>query len=104
MFVFPCTFSSSEWGDLCAGKDKAVILWSIHDHISSLASEPGSGGGSAKHSSKIGGSNDKLRDSPSVEPRGVYKGHEDTVEDVQFCPSRYVLINNQIHFISSLFC
>ncbi|RXH88760.1 hypothetical protein DVH24_000359 [Malus domestica] len=52
-----------------------------------LSGEPGSGGGSAKHSSKTGGSNDKLRDSPSVEPRGVYKGHEDTVEDVQFCPS-----------------
>ncbi|KAM1011127.1 hypothetical protein ACFX13_047263 [Malus domestica] len=84
---FALAMCPSEPFVLSGGKDKSVILWSIHDHISSLASEPGSGGGSAKHSSKTGGSNDKLRDSPSVEPRGVYKGHEDTVEDVQFCPS-----------------
>lgn len=71
---------------LSGGKDKSVVLWSIHDHISTLASDPsstskspGSGGSIVKH--------DKSSDSPSVEPRGVYQGHRDTVEDVQFCPS-----------------
>lgn len=78
------------------GKDKSVVLWSIHDHISTLAADtgatksPGSGGSSAKHASKSGGTNDKPADSPSIGPRGVYQGHGDTVEDVQFCPSRYL--------------
>ena len=76
------------------GKDKSVVLWSIHDHISTLAADtgatksPGSGGTNIKHASKVGGSNDKSVDSPSIGPRGIYQGHEDTVEDVQFCPSR----------------
>lgn len=101
----PTFFVSSELGDLCAGKDKSVILWSIHDHISSLASDPGSarspgsGGSNAKNASKAGGSNNKPTDSCSVEPRGIYQGHGDTVEDVQFCPSRYVVINNQMHVL-----
>lgn len=77
-----------------AGKDKSVVLWSIHDHISTLASDPAatkspaSGGSNTKSASKAGGSNYKRADSPSVGPRGVYLGHEETVEDVQFCPSR----------------
>lgn len=77
-----------------AGKDKLVVLWSIHDHISSLAVDPGpakspgSGGSGLKNASKVGGSNDKPVDSPTIGPRGTYQGHEDTVEDVQFCPSR----------------
>lgn len=76
-----------------AGKDKLVVLWSIQDHISSLAADPGSGkspgSGSAgsKSTSKVGPS-DKPVDSPTIGPRGTYQGHEDTVEDVQFCPSR----------------
>lgn len=77
-----------------AGKDKLVVLWSIHDHISTLASDsasmksPGSGGTNTKTAPKAVGSNYKPADSPSIGPRGVYNGHEDTVEDVQFCPSR----------------
>lgn len=76
------------------GKDKSVVLWSIHDHISTLAADqgptksPGSGGSKSKHTSKVGGANDKASDGPSIGPRGIYQGHEDTVEDVQFCPSR----------------
>lgn len=76
-----------------AGKDKSVVLWSIHDHISTLASDspatksPGSGSSNTKHA-KVGGSNYIPADSPSLGPRGVYQAHEDTVEDVQFCPSR----------------
>ncbi|KAH7547176.1 hypothetical protein FEM48_Zijuj01G0281600 [Ziziphus jujuba var. spinosa] len=78
---------------LSGGKDKTVVLWSIHDHVSTLASEPGSmkppgsSGPNIKHASRVGGSNQKPADSPSIQARGVYHGHSDTVEDVQFCPS-----------------
>lgn len=65
-----------------AGKDKSVVLWSIHDHISTLATQPGI--------TKSGGSDDKPAESPVIQARGVFHGHEDTVEDVQFCPSRYL--------------
>lgn len=73
------------------GKDKSVVLWSIQDHVSILASEPGPmkpSRSSIKHASRAGGSNQKPADSPSIGPRGTYRGHGDTVEDVQFCPSR----------------
>lgn len=73
------------------GKDKSVVLWSIQDHVSILASEPGSmkpPGSNIKHASRAGGSNQKPAGSPSIGPRGTYHGHGDTVEDVQFCPSR----------------
>ncbi|CAK7352624.1 unnamed protein product [Dovyalis caffra] len=71
------------------GKDKSVVLWSIQDHITSSATDPatksaGSGGSIIK---KAGDGNDKATDGPSVGPRGIYQGHEDTVEDVAFCPS-----------------
>ncbi|KAG4143569.1 hypothetical protein ERO13_D06G198900v2 [Gossypium hirsutum] len=78
---------------LSGGKDKLVVLWSIHDHISTLAKEqgptksPGSTSTSTKHASKGGGGNDNHVEGPSVEARGIYQGHDDTVEDVQFCPS-----------------
>ncbi|KAL9387932.1 hypothetical protein Peur_021056 [Populus x canadensis] len=78
---------------LSGGKDKLVVLWSIQDHISTLAAEPGlskspgSGGFPNKSASKAGGGNDKRTKSPSIGPRDVYQGHTDTVEDVQFCPS-----------------
>ncbi|ESW10721.1 hypothetical protein PHAVU_009G232200 [Phaseolus vulgaris] len=66
---------------LSGGKDKTVVLWSIEDHITSAAT----GGSIIKP--KSGDANDKNADSPAVGPRGVYCGHEDTVEDVTFCPS-----------------
>ncbi|KAL4034731.1 hypothetical protein IC575_003397 [Cucumis melo] len=75
---------------LSGGKDKLVVLWSIQDHITTSATEagasksPGSGGSIIK---KPGEANDKASDGPSIGPRGVYHGHEDTVEDVTFCPS-----------------
>lgn len=62
-----------------------MVLWSIQDHISTSAV---SGGSITKQNSKPGEGNDKTADGPSVGPRGVYIGHEDTVEDVAFCPSR----------------
>lgn len=65
-----------------------MVLWSIQDHISATATSPGGGGSIIKPNSKPGEGNDKAADGPSVGPRGVYLGHEDTVEDVAFCPSR----------------
>ncbi|PWZ33799.1 WD-40 repeat-containing protein MSI4 [Zea mays] len=69
---------------LSGGKDKFVVLWSIQDHISALgdsSSSPGASG--SKQSGKI--ANEK--ESPKVDPRGIFHGHDSTVEDVQFCPS-----------------
>lgn len=67
-----------------AGKDKSVVLWSIHDHISTLATDQ-----SDKKPLGSGATSTKLpANSPTVQARGVFQGHEDTVEDVQFCPSR----------------
>lgn len=79
--------------ECCVGKDKSVVLWSIQDHISAAATDPaatksaGSGGSIIKQT-KSGEGNEKAADSPSVAPRGIYHGHEETVEDVTFCPSR----------------
>ncbi|XWS70009.1 hypothetical protein CRYUN_Cryun03dG0012400 [Craigia yunnanensis] len=75
---------------LSGGKDKSVVLWSIQDHITTTATDPtkspGSGGSIIKQN-KPGEGNDKAADGPSVGPRGIFCGHEDTVEDVAFCPS-----------------
>ncbi|KAM7471823.1 hypothetical protein LguiA_010006 [Lonicera macranthoides] len=65
---------------LSGGKDKLVVLWSIHDHISTLAAESGS-------TKSPGSGGTKPLDTPSIQARGTFQGHEDTVEDVQFCPS-----------------
>ncbi|XP_052182469.1 WD-40 repeat-containing protein MSI4-like [Diospyros lotus] len=77
---------------LSGGKDKSVVLWSIQDHISSLAADPGPsksqfGVSGVKSITKVGVGNDKPVESPTIGPRGTYLGHGDTVEDVQFCPS-----------------
>ncbi|XP_021754520.1 WD-40 repeat-containing protein MSI4-like [Chenopodium quinoa] len=77
---------------LSGGKDKLVVLWNINDHISTLATEPGaaksaSTGSNIKSASRTGDGNNGTAASPSVEARGIYKGHDDTVEDVQFCPT-----------------
>lgn len=86
------------------GKDRSVILWSIHDHISTLATDPGSakssGTGGIK-TSKGDGSDDSPSSSPSIQARGTFQGHENTVEDVQFCPSRYL---GNVHSKMHQFC
>ncbi|KVI11167.1 WD40 repeat-containing protein [Cynara cardunculus var. scolymus] len=67
-------------------KDKSVVLWSIHDHISTLATEPGltkSPGASGGKNLKTGGDDDKRTESPVIQARGVFQGHDDTVEDVE---------------------
>jgi len=77
------------------GKDKSVVLWSIQDHVSSLSDAAatkslGSASSSGKQPAKTG--DEKNSDSPKIGPRGVFQGHQDTVEDVQFSPSRYLAL------------
>uniref|UniRef100_A0A803LD82 Uncharacterized protein n=1 Tax=Chenopodium quinoa TaxID=63459 RepID=A0A803LD82_CHEQI len=89
---FALAMCSCEPMVLSGGKDKLVVLWNINDHISTLATEPGaaksaSAGSNIKSASKTGDGNNGNAASPSVEARGIYKGHDDTVEDVQFCPT-----------------
>uniref|UniRef100_A0A804NF29 WD-40 repeat-containing protein MSI4 n=1 Tax=Zea mays TaxID=4577 RepID=A0A804NF29_MAIZE len=69
---------------LSGGKDKSVVLWSIQDHISALGDSSSSPGASdSKQSVKT--TNEK--ESPKVDPRGIFHGHDSRVEDVQFYPS-----------------
>ena len=74
-----------------AGRDQCVVLWSLEDHITSIQEQPPSRSatptGGAKSSGNAGGSVD-LSNATCVYPRGIFKGHTDTVEDVQFRPSR----------------
>ncbi|ONK59277.1 uncharacterized protein A4U43_C08F4800 [Asparagus officinalis] len=73
---------------LSGGKDKSVVLWSIQDHISSLSVTTTSRSPGSNSSTKQLPSGDaKNNDSPKIEPRGVFQGHQETVEDVQFSPS-----------------
>ncbi|GFS43378.1 transducin family protein [Actinidia rufa] len=66
---------------LSGGRDKSVVLWSIQDHVSTLTTD------AATKYPRSSGSIIKAADNSSVGPRGIFLGHEDTVEDVQFCPS-----------------
>uniref|UniRef100_M4F6K7 Histone-binding protein RBBP4-like N-terminal domain-containing protein n=1 Tax=Brassica campestris TaxID=3711 RepID=M4F6K7_BRACM len=68
---------------LSGGKDKMVVLWSIQDHITTVGTDSKSSGSIIKQTGEGG---DKT-ESPSVGPRGVYQGHDDTVEDVAFSPT-----------------
>uniref|UniRef100_A0A0D9V4T7 Histone-binding protein RBBP4-like N-terminal domain-containing protein n=1 Tax=Leersia perrieri TaxID=77586 RepID=A0A0D9V4T7_9ORYZ len=70
---------------LSGGKDKSVVWWSIQDHISALGDSSKTESSPGASASKGKAANDK--DSPKVDPRGVFHGHDSTVEDVQFCPS-----------------
>ncbi|XP_062103482.1 WD-40 repeat-containing protein MSI4-like [Humulus lupulus] len=69
---------------MVVGKDKFVVLWSIQDHISTAATRSG---GSIIKNTKPGEGSEKAVDGLIVAPRGIYYGHEDTVEGVTFCPS-----------------
>lgn len=86
---FALALSSAAPHVLSGGKDKRVILWSIDDFTTS-AKDPSSSkpvtptGGKQKGS---GASQSSLPDSTRVAPRGIFKGHSETVEDVQFHPS-----------------
>ncbi|KAK2368789.1 WD-40 repeat-containing protein MSI4 [Trifolium repens] len=81
---FALAMCSTEPFVLSGGRDQYVVLWCIQDHIATLAAEVDP---DDKQSTNVGGSSEKAAKSPSVGPRGIYRGHNDTVEDVQFCPS-----------------
>ncbi|PIN25126.1 Nucleosome remodeling factor, subunit CAF1/NURF55/MSI1 [Handroanthus impetiginosus] len=66
---------------LSGGKDKTVVLWSIQDHVSTLATD------ATQPAAESASSIVKAADNSTVGPRGIFEGHSDTVEDVQFCPS-----------------
>lgn len=82
--VLSCGLQVSHQRFLRAGKDKSVVLWSIQDHITTASADSKSPGSSIKQAGEV--SNKTGGD--SIGPRGVYHGHEDTVEDVAFCPSK----------------
>ncbi|CAK9191004.1 unnamed protein product, partial [Sphagnum troendelagicum] len=89
---FALNFSRAAPHVLSGGKDKLVLQWSIEDHITGIqepypsrAGTPTAGGGRGSWTTGGGGSD--LSDASSIAPRGVFKGHSDTVEDVQFRPS-----------------
>ncbi|EPS70167.1 nucleosome/chromatin assembly factor group, partial [Genlisea aurea] len=69
---------------LSGGKDKTVVLWSIHDHITSMAADQKTQKTPGYKSVVFNG---KSADGSKVQSRGIYRGHEATVEDVQFNPS-----------------
>ena len=81
---FALAMCSTEPFVLSGGKDTCVVLWSIHDHIGILATEAQT---DVKQGSNVGVNSENIAESPSVGARGIYQGHTDTVEDVQFCPS-----------------
>lgn len=74
---------------LSGGKDQCVVLWSIEDFTTSVKdpspSKPVTPTGGKQKGS--GASQSSLADSTKVAPRGIFKGHSETVEDVQFHPS-----------------
>ncbi|KAM3202996.1 hypothetical protein P3L10_030622 [Capsicum annuum] len=73
-------------------KDKLIVLWSIHDQVSTLAADHGD----AK-SLGSGESNPKpSAEGPTIQATDIFQGHDDTVEDVQFCPSRLFTIGRLI--------
>ncbi|KAI3672719.1 hypothetical protein L6452_38816 [Arctium lappa] len=78
---FALAMCRSELLLLSGGKDKSIILWSIHDHISTLATELG------LRKSLGASGDDKRTESTVIQARGVFRGHEDTIEDVHFSPS-----------------
>ncbi|KAF3628029.1 hypothetical protein FXO37_29576 [Capsicum annuum] len=66
-------------------EDKSVVLLKIHDQMSTLAADQGD-----EKSSGFGASNPKpSAEDPTVQARGFFQGHADTIEDVQFFPSSY---------------
>jgi histone-binding protein RBBP4 len=68
---------------LTSGKDMCVVLWSIED-FTTAAKEPSP----SKPITPTGSKQKGIADSTKVAPRGIFKGHTETVEDVQFHPTR----------------
>lgn len=80
---------------LTAGRDKCVLLWSIEDHITTMQEQTPKSITPTAAGSKQSGTAGGAADTTNVYTRGIFKGHTDTVEDVQFRPSRFGL-----HFYS----
>lgn len=69
-----------------AGRDQCVVLWSIEDHVTDVQVQtPRSGTPSWGLCKQTAGA---VAEATGLYPRGVFKGHTNTVEDVQFRPSR----------------
>ena len=88
---------------LIAGRDRCVVLWSIEDHVTSMHNQHPSRsgtptGGGTRQASNIGVSATDNSSATSVFPRGIFQGHTDTVEDVQFKPSRYPFLQSRLFF------
>ncbi|KAI9109577.1 hypothetical protein K1719_019631 [Acacia pycnantha] len=76
---FALATSPSQPYVLSGGKDMNVVLWSLNDQITSLAAEP---------NYRLGSHYFGYRNyNPVVTPRGIFRGHTNTVEDVQFNPA-----------------
>ncbi|KVI05888.1 WD40 repeat-containing protein [Cynara cardunculus var. scolymus] len=80
---FALAMCQSEPFVLSGGKDKSVVLWSIHDHISTLATDSGATKSPGSNGGKSPKADEKPTESPKIQARGIFQGHEDTVEDVQ---------------------
>lgn len=74
---------------ISGGKDQAVVLWGISDHIAKATAAAASAPPTGRQSWNSGGQGcpERNRGSSRVDARGVFKGHTATVEDVQFRPS-----------------
>ncbi|KAG0566457.1 hypothetical protein M758_7G060800 [Ceratodon purpureus] len=72
---------------LSGGRDQCVVLWSIEDHISSVQEQTPRSGTPTGGGSKQSGTAGSASDTTDIYPRGIFKGHTNTVEDVQFRPS-----------------
>eukprot|EP00850_Spirogloea_muscicola_P010384 SM000061S19211 [mRNA] locus=s61:147949:150289:- [translate_table: standard] len=69
---------------LSGGKDCCVALWALDDHATTLQRRPDDREGAVPAASSSPAAAVK---GPRVAARGLFRGHTDTVEDVQFHPS-----------------
>ncbi|XP_024395782.1 WD-40 repeat-containing protein MSI4 isoform X2 [Physcomitrium patens] len=72
---------------ISGGRDKCVLLWSIEDHITTMQEQTPKSITPTAAGSKQSGTAGGAADTTNVYTRGIFKGHTDTVEDVQFRPS-----------------
>ncbi|KAL4574097.1 hypothetical protein LXL04_020920 [Taraxacum kok-saghyz] len=91
---FALAMCQSEPFVLSGGKGKSVVLWSIHDHISSLATEsPGSNGPKTEN---------KVTDSPKIQAMGSIKAIQILLKMYSFAPlvrkSFVVLVMTRVLF------
>ncbi|KAF3668871.1 Cell division cycle protein 48 -like protein [Capsicum annuum] len=69
------------------------LQWTILSLLCSIegdAKSPGSGASNLKPSAE----------GPTIQAQGIFQGHDNTVEDVQFCPSRYAILGQAQRYLS----